>query len=243
MEALKTQDEVSATLQTSASGAEKLGMEGIYTFRKYVPKEGLRNEVIVLRKLADKLNTEWFGLYARLFSKVKRRIAGLQEAVDSMMVFEEEFTFENTVMTEGKNLALDTILSGSAYTVVGPFLGLISAVSYTAITSGDVIAQLAGTNGWREAGATNAPTYTAPRKTAVFSAAAAGVKALSANLSFAITSGTNVVIKGAFLVYGTGALSTIDNTAGKLLSAGTFTGGDKTVSNGDTLTVSYQLSA
>ena len=50
-----------------------------------------------------------------------------------------------------------------------------------------------------------------------------------------LTSGTNVVVKGCFLVLGTGALSTIDNTAGTLYSAGTFTGGDKTVSNGDTL--------
>ena len=78
-----------------------------------------------------------------------------------------------------------------------------------------------------------------PRKTAAWSAAAAASKALSGALSFAITgSGT---IKGAFMVYGPGAVSTIDNTAGTLLSAGLFSGGDKLVANLDTVNVSYAL--
>lgn len=144
---------------------------------------------------------------------------------------------DNLVVTVGKNLALDTYLAGSAYTVVGPFMGLISSVSYTAIAAGDT---MASHTGWTEAGATNAPTYTAPRKTAVWSAASAGAKALSAALSFAIT-GTGTV-KGCFLVYGTGAVSTIDNTAGTLYSAGLFSGGDKVVANLDTLNISYTAS-
>jgi hypothetical protein len=43
-------------------------------------------------------------------------------------------------------------------------------------------------------------------------------------------------------VYGSAALSTIDNTAGTLYSAGAFTGGVKTVGSGDTLNVSYTAS-
>lgn len=150
-------------------------------------------------------------------------------------------TIKNTVMTEGKNLALDTFLAGSSYTVTGPYMGLISSVSYTAIAAGDTAAQINGTNGWKEAGSsTNYPLYTTPRKTCVWSAASAGSKALSAALSFPIIT-TGGTVKGAFVIYGTGAVSTIANTSGTLLSAGLFTGGDKVVGVGDTLQVSYSL--
>jgi hypothetical protein len=144
---------------------------------------------------------------------------------------------DNVVCTVGKNLALDTFLAGSAYTVVGPFMGLISSTSYTAVAAGDT---MASHSGWLEAGGTNAPTYTGNRKTAVWSAASAGSKALSAALGFSIT-GTGTV-KGAFLCYGTGAVATKDDTGGVLWSAGTFSGGDKSVVNGDTINCSYSSS-
>lgn len=151
-------------------------------------------------------------------------------------------TIDNTVMTEGKNLLLDSGLAGSAYTVTGPYMGLISAVGYSAIAATDTAAQIDGTNGWKEAGGTNAPAYTGNRKTCAWSAASAGSKALSAALAFIFSSGTNVVVKGAFIVFGSGALNTKDNAAGTLWCAGTFTGGDKTVSSGDQLNVSYSTS-
>jgi hypothetical protein len=144
---------------------------------------------------------------------------------------------DNVVATVGKNLALDTFLAGSAYTVVGPYMGLISSTSYSAVAAGDTMTSHAG---WLEAGLANAPTYTGNRKTCAWSAAAAGSKSLSAPLSFAIT-GTGTV-KGAFLVFGAGAVNTKDNTAGVLWSAGTFTTGDKAVINGDTLNCSYSSS-
>jgi len=145
--------------------------------------------------------------------------------------------FDNVVTTVGKNLALDTFLAGSSYTVVGPYLGLISSVSWSAVNAADT---MSSHSGWTEAGATNAPTYTSPRKTAAWSAAGSGAKALSSALSFAIT-GTGT-IKGCFMVYGSGAVTTIDNTSGTLLSAGVFSGGDRAVVNGDTVNVSYTLS-
>jgi hypothetical protein len=145
-----------------------------------------------------------------------------------------EDTFHNLIVDAGKNHNLDTHLAGSGYTVTGPFMGLISLVSYSAIAAGDTMASHAG---WLEAGNANAPTYTAPRKTAAWNAASGGAKALSAALSFAIT-GTGTV-KGAFIVLGSGASSTIDNTGGTLFSAGLFSGGDKAVVNTDTLNVSY----
>lgn len=146
-------------------------------------------------------------------------------------------TIENVVTTVGKNLALDTYLAGSAYTVTGPYMGLISSTSFSAVAAADT---MASHSGWLEAGLANAPTYTGNRKTAVWSSASAGAKALSAALSFAITgSGT---VKGAFIVYGSGAVNTKDDTNGTLYSAGLFTGGDKTVANGDTVNVSYTTS-
>lgn len=145
--------------------------------------------------------------------------------------------FDNTVVTIGKNLILDTALAGSAYTVVGPFMGLISSVSFTGILAADT---MSAHSGWTEAGATNAPTYTSPRPTCAWSAASGGTKSLSASLSFAIT-GTGT-IKGAFIVFGSGAVSTLDSTAGTLLSAGLFTGGDQSVVSTNTVNVSYSLS-
>ena len=66
-------------------------------------------------------------------------------------------------------------------------------------------------------------------------------KAASASASFSITgSGT---VKGGFLVLGSGASATVDNTGGTLYSAGLFSGGDRAVVNGDTLNVSYTASA
>lgn len=145
--------------------------------------------------------------------------------------------FPNTVVTVGKNQMLDSALAGAAYTVTGPFMGLISSVSFTAISAADTMSSHAG---WLEAGGGTAPTYTGNRKTAAWSAAAAGSKSLSAALSFAIT-GTGTV-KGAFMVYGTGAVNTKDDTNGVLFSAGLFSGGDRAVINGDTLNVSYSVS-
>jgi len=146
-------------------------------------------------------------------------------------------TIENVVCTIGMNKALDEYLAGAAYTVTGPFMGLISSVDWSEVAAGDTMTSHAG---WKEAGDTNAPTYTAPRKTCAWDAAAAGSKALSAALAFVFTGAGTV--KGCFLVFHTGAVNTIDNTSGTLYSAGLFTGGDKVVANTDTLNVTYTAS-
>jgi predicted ATP-dependent serine protease len=96
--------------------------------------------------------------------------------------------------------------------------------------------------GWFEAGATNAPTYSGNRKTPSFSTATnanPSVLSTSAAVVFSMTgSGT---VTGAFI--NIGGSSTIDDTTGTLFSAGNFTAGSKTVTSGDTINVTYTLSA
>lgn len=148
-----------------------------------------------------------------------------------------EDKIDNVVCTLGKNLMLQTALTGSAYTVVGPYMGLISSVSYV---SAPVAADtMASHTGWTEAGSTNAPTFSA-RIAPAFGTAASGAISLSTPTSFTMTSvGT---LKGAFITYGTGAVATLMSTAGTLLSAGLFTAGDQPVNNANVVQVSYSLS-
>jgi hypothetical protein len=95
---------------------------------------------------------------------------------------------------------------------------------------------------WLEVGNANAPTYSGTRKTPAFSAATSAnpsVLATSAAVVFSMTgSGT---VAGAFI--NIGGSSTIDSTTGTLFSAGDFTAGSKTVTSGDTINVTYTLSA
>ena len=143
-------------------------------------------------------------------------------------------TIQNTVTTVGKNSILDVYL-GASTQITSWFMGLISSTTYSATAAADT---MASHGGWLEAGIANTPTYSqAARPTASWSAAASGSKALSSALAFSITgSGT---VKGAFL----NSVATKDGTLGTLYSAGVFTAGDKVVSSGDTVNVSYTATA
>ena len=143
----------------------------------------------------------------------------------------DRFEWDNLITTVGKNFLLDQALAGSAYTAA-EYMGLISSASFTAVAAGDTMSSHAG---WLEAGVANAPTFAA-RLAVSWSAAASGVKALSAAASFTFTgSGT---VQGAFLTGGSGASATIANTGGTLYSAGTISP-TRAVISGDVLNVSY----
>lgn len=135
----------------------------------------------------------------------------------------------NVVTTVGKNDFLDKYLKGSAYTQTFR-MGLKGAG--TAVVA-DTQASHAS---WTEEGLANAPTYTGNRKDVVMGSASAGASVSPAQV-FAITSSGTVA--GCFT--NNGGSATIDNTTGVLFSAGDFTGGNKTVANGDSISVVYTL--
>jgi hypothetical protein len=159
---------------------------------------------------------------------------------DGNIKWEDEFP--NLVNAPGKQLMLDTLLSGTSYTTVGPFLGLISGTGLTFAASDTLI-----TKTWTEF--TN---YTvggsAVRGTASFSAATSSgttptnvtTKTASA-ITYTITGGGGTV-GGCFLVTGAGASSTQGNTSGTLYSAGAFSTA-KITTAGDTVSVTYSTTA
>jgi hypothetical protein len=159
-----------------------------------------------------------------------RFTAELREYAGGPLIWREEF--DNVVCTAGKNVALNAFLAGSAYSVTGPFLGLISSASFTAVSAADTALSHTG---WLEAGSANAPTFSGNRGTAVFGAAAGGAAAIT-GLAFTFTGAGTV--QGAFLALGAGAVNTVGSTAGTLYSAGAFATPQPVIS-GNVLTVGY----
>lgn len=142
-----------------------------------------------------------------------------------------EDDIHNLVTTVGKTLTITGALTNAAQGI--SYMGL-KGTGTAAV--GDTQASHAG---WLEVGTANAPTYTSPRKTPTWSAASAGAISPNAAQVFAMT-GTGTVA-GCFI--NVGGTSAIDNTTGTLFSAGDFTGGSKTVSSGDTISVTYTATA
>lgn len=152
-------------------------------------------------------------------------------------------SFPNLVNAIGKQLMLNTLLAGTSYTTVGPFLGLIGTTSPTFAASDTMTSH----TGWTEF-----VNYTvggsAVRGTAVFSAATSSgttpsnvTTAAAAAITYTIT-GAGGNVTGCFLVTGSGASSTQSNTGGTLYSAGAFATA-KTTTAGDTVSVTYSTTA
>lgn len=133
-------------------------------------------------------------------------------------------TFPNQVTTVGRNDMLDKYFTGTAYTAAW-FMGLVNNTGFTAYSAADT---LASHTGWTELAAGTA--YTGNRITMAFNAASSGSKSSTAT-SFPIIA-TNTVL-GAFVC------TVATGTSGILYSAGSFTGGARSVVNTDTLNVTY----
>ena len=150
----------------------------------------------------------------------------------------------NLVVAIGKQLMLDTLLKGSSYSVVGPYLGL-TKVSLTPVAT-DTMTTLVTTN------AAEFINYTvggsAVRGTAVFgSSTSTGTTPsnVTTSTATAITytiTGAGGTVYGCFLVTGSGAVSTQSSTAGTLYSEGNFSVA-KAVTAGDTVSVTYSTTA
>lgn len=154
-----------------------------------------------------------------------------------------EDTIDNLVVAAGKQLMLDTLLSGSGYSAT-VYMGLVSGASSPTYSASDT---QGSHSGWLESGLANAPTYSGNRKTVTFNAATSAgstpsnvtTKAASTTVAFTFTgSGT---VAGCFININGSA--TIDNTTGTLYSAGSFTGGNKIVASTDQLNVTYSTTA
>ena len=143
-------------------------------------------------------------------------------------------TFHNLVVNVGLQDMNSKYFQGSGYTAAW-FLGLVQGpASGTTFAAADTLASHAG---WTEL--VPGTAYTGNRKAVTFGTATTADPSVITNSvspsSFAmLVNGT--VVAGALLC------SVASGTSGILFSAGDFTGGNKTVDNGDTLNVTYTFS-
>lgn len=224
-EKLNATEQNNAAVMRGAGAVEQAKATGVYHAVCRGPKEELRADYVVLRDKRQRLN---------LKNPQQKRIAReLGRQMFAMTEVKWEDKYHNLVTTAGKNDALDKYLAGSSYSATW-YLGLIASTSYSAVAAADTASSHSG---WLEAGGTNAPAYSASTRPApTFASASSGSKSTSSAVTYSITSSGTV--KGSFLI----SNSTKDGTSGILYSAGLFSGGDKTVGNGDTLSVTYTAS-
>jgi hypothetical protein len=143
-------------------------------------------------------------------------------------------TFHNLVVNEGLQDMNSKYFQGSGYTAAW-YLGLVQGPgSGTTYAAGNTLATHAG---WTEL--VPGTAYTGNRKAVTFGTATTADPSVITNSaspsSFAMLVNSTVVA-GALLC------NAASGTSGVLFSAGDFTGGDKTVDNGDTLNVTYTFS-
>jgi hypothetical protein len=143
-------------------------------------------------------------------------------------------TIENLVVNVGKIDLLDKYFSGSTYTAAW-YLGLVDGGSTPTYNAADTMSSHAG---WTESTAYSNATRPAPSwgsATATGGGAGSAGTGSKATTATAFNINATATIAGAFLTTG----SAKSGTTGTLYSAGSFTGGNRSVINGDTLNVTY----
>jgi hypothetical protein len=215
-----------ASVSKNVSVFEAVRATGQYPAFCIGPKEEYRARYVELR---DKIATaKSHNFISRLLAHAA--IAKWQYEMDAIPLEEKwRDVAINAVTAEGANFILDKGFAGSGYTATW-FVGLYNS-GYSP----------AGTETYAAKGGTENTNYSqAARPTAAWSSASARSKAFSSNAVFSIN-GAGGTIAGAFLVAGSSTKGDSTASAGVnvLWSIGAFSGGNKTVANGDTLNVGY----
>lgn len=164
---------------------------------------------------------------AERLEKLKLEEEALSRQMRPMQYVAWEREDPNLVTSLGRNDILDKYWRSSGYTqtVVMGLKGTGTAAA------ADTQASHAG---WLEVGGANAPTYSGNRK-AVTMGAASSQSSVSPQQTYAMTSSGDV----AGLFINNGGSSTKDSTTGVLVAAVDYSTGTETVSNGDSLLVTY----
>ena len=150
---------------------------------------------------------------------------------DGQVKWTEEF--HNLVVNEGLQNMNQTYFKGSGYTAAW-YLGLVSGATSPTYAAGNT---LASHSGWTEL--VPGTAYTGNRQTVTFGTATTANPSVitnSASPSVFPMLVNSTVVAGAFLC------TAATGTSGVLFSAGSFTGGNKSVDAGDTLNVTYTFS-
>ena len=142
----------------------------------------------------------------------------------------------NMLMTLGKNLNLNNTFNNTA--MGASFMGL-KGVGSPVVS--DTMTSIAN---WTLAGGNitaNRATITAAMAAAALSVSPASAITTASPIVFSITSAGPTTIAGCYV--NIGGTNGNTNTTGTLFSAGDFTGGTKSVTAGDTISVTYTLTS
>ena len=144
-------------------------------------------------------------------------------------------SFHNLVVNEGLQDMNSKYFKGSGYTA-GWYIGLVSGATSPTYAAGNTLASHAG---WTEL--VPGTAYTGNRIAAVFNAASPTLADPSVVSNSVAPSAFPMLVNGT-VVAGAFLTTAATGTSGVLFSAGSFTGGNKSVDSGDTLNVTYTFS-
>jgi hypothetical protein len=143
--------------------------------------------------------------------------------------------FHNLVVNEGLQDMNSKYFKGSGYTAAW-YIGLVSGATSPTYAAGNT---LASHSGWTEL--VPGTAYTGNRIAAVFNAASPTLADPSVVSNSVAPSSFPMLVNGT-VVAGAFLTTAATGTSGVLFSAGSFTGGNKSVDAGDTLNVTYTFS-